>query len=408
MTESVSYKPTIIACYIGNFTQAIVTNITPILFIPLREQFGISYAQFGLLILINFLTQVMVDIAFSRAVDKYGFRPFAVGAHIICVIGFLLFALTPVLFPKNEFIGFMIATVIFAGSGGLLELLLSPIIDSIPSKEKEKAMALLHSFYAWGQVTVVVFTTIAIFLGLHWSLIISLWIIVPFINLFLFRKVPLTQKLHESQIMKIRKLIRTPVFLIAFFAIVFGGASEVIMAQWTSSYMQKGLALPKLVGDILGMCGFAVFLGIGRLLYGLYGEKFDLSKVLIYGSLIAILCYIVVAVSPYTWLSVAACIITGLCVSLLWPGTLIVASSKLPLAGASMFALLAAGGDIGASIGPWLTGIVTDITIKLSPVIHGITAEQVGLRAGILLAAVFPLLSLLFHLILKKQATISK
>ena len=406
MHDKPSYKPTILACYIGNFTQAIVVNFTPVIFIPLREQFGFSYSQFGLLVLVNFITQVAVDILFSKAVDRHGFRPFIVTAHILCVIGFLLFAATPWLFRGSEFLWFLIATVIFSASGGLLELLLSPIIDAIPGDEKAKAMALLHSFYAWGQVAVVVVTTLCIFgFGSRsWPVLVALWAIVPLVNTFLFAKAPLARKAIGAQLMKIRQLILNPIFILAFFAILFGGAAEVTMGQWSSSFLQKGLALPKIVGDMLGLCGFAVMLGVGRLLYGLYGERININKVMILGSLLAILCYVGVALSPFKWLSVVACGITGLCVSLLWPGTLVEASAKLPLAGASMFALLAAGGDIGASLGPWLTGVITDASANLPQGLLGsiaATPEQLGLRVGILSAALLPLGSLVFQLLLR-------
>lgn len=410
MEKAISYKSTINACYIGNFVQATVINLTPIIFIPLREQFGLSYTQFGFLILINFITQVIVDIAFSRAVDKYGFRIFSVIAHILCVIGFIMFAFTPWLFKSNEYIGFLIATIVFSGSGGLLELLLSAIVDAIPTDEKEKAMSILHSFYAWGQVSVVVITTLFLFLfgSRNWYIIVLVWAILPLINAFLFVRVPLAQKVHESQTMKIRELILNPIFIIAFFAIAFGGASEVTIAQWSSSFMEKGLKLPKLVGDILGMCGFALMLGIGRVIYGIYGNKININKVMIYGSFFAIICYIVIAVSPFNSLSLIACCISGICVSLLWPGTLVIASEKLPLAGASLFALLAAGGDIGASIGPWLTGVITDMSEKIIPIQFlsqtGLTIEQLGLRVGILLSTLYPLCCLISHLILKKKS----
>ncbi len=393
--KSMSYKSTVIACYISNFSQAIVINITPIIFIPLKEQFGFSYSQFGLLVLVNFITQVVVDITFSRAVDKHGFRPFAIAAHIFCGAGLVLFALAPFLIPNNVYLGFLMATLIFSGGGGLFELLLSPIIDAIPSEEKEKAMSVLHSFYAWGQVAVVMVTTLSIFMGIPWWVIVLLWSVIPLLNTFLFAKVPLNRKVEADKVMKIKELLRSPVFLFAFGAILFGGASEVTMAQWASSFMEKGIALPKIVGDMLGMCGFAVMLGIGRLLYGIKGSNIDLERILLYGAMSAVVCYVMVAVSPFPWLSVLACCFTGLCVSLLWPGILVVAANRLPLAGASMFALLAAGGDIGASLGPWLTGIVADwgtgITVNLP-----LSQEQLALRLSILVAVIFPIIATLF------------
>ncbi len=399
--KSISYRPTVTACYIANFSQAIVINLTPIIFIPLKEQFGLSYSQFGLLVLTNFIAQVVADIAFSKAVDKHGFRPFILAAHILCAVGLVLFAMAPALLPKNVYLGFLLATIVFSAAGGLFELLLSPIVDAIPTDEKEKAMTVLHSFYAWGQVTVVVVTTLSIFVGVSWRIIVMGWAVVPFLNTFLFAKIPLAVKVEAAKVMKIKELLQSPIFLLAFGAILFGGASEVTMAQWASSFMEKGIALPKIVGDMLGMCGFAVMLGVGRLLYGIKGNKLNMEKVLFYGSMFAAVCYIVVAISPFNWLSILACCVTGICVSLLWPGTLVIASKRLPLAGASMFALLAAGGDVGASIGPWLTGIVADLGSRITTTLP-ITSEQFALRLAMLLAVVFPVFAMLFVRLLSR------
>lgn len=401
-TKPINYKSTIFACYAGNLTQSIVVNVTPIIFIPLREMFGFSYSQFGFLVLLNFFTQVITDVLFSKAVDKYGFRRFILSADILCVFGFVLFGLTPQLFAGNEFIGFSIATIIFSSAGGLLELLLSPIIDAIPVDEenasaKHKAMALLHSVYSWGQVLVVIVTTVMIFFKIDFSIILFVWAVIPFVNIFMFLKVPLPQKVSADKIMKIRNLIKNPVFILAFFAILFGGAAEVTISQWSSSFMQKGLGLPKIVGDMLGMCGFALMMGIGRMTYGLLGQRLNLKNILIGGSFFSIICYVVLALSPFKWLSIVACVVSGLCVSLLWPGTLTIAAEKLPLAGASMFALLAAGGDIGASVGPYFTGIVTDAAMKYStfPIAN---VEQMALKIALLVATIIPIVSFILQM----------
>ena len=242
MGDKQSYKWTIIACYIGYFVQATVINLVPILFVTLRESYGLSYSELGALVLINFVTQVIFDVVFSKPVDKYGFRPFVVIAHGICALGLILFALIPRIFSGNIFGGFILSTIIFSGGGGLLELVISPIIDSIPSDDKATAMSLLHSFYAWGQVTIVIVTTIFLFsFGIDkWWIIMMIWTIVPVINFFIFMKVPLTQKVHESKVMKIRELIKNPIFIVAFFAIMLGAASEVSMNQWAATFMERG------------------------------------------------------------------------------------------------------------------------------------------------------------------------
>lgn len=401
----ISYKSTIKACYIGYFIQSIVVNLAPLLFIPLREQFGFSYTQLGLLVVTNFVTQVIFDIVFSKPVDKYGFRPFVVVAHVMCVVGFVLFAFTPTIFVGHELLGFLIATIVFSGAGGLLELILSPIIDAIPSDDKASAMSLLHSFYAWGQVAVILITTFFLFIfgKDSWSIIVLIWAIVPFINTFIFANVPLMQKVEACEVMKIRELIKSPIFIIAFFAIMMGAASEVTMNQWTSTFMEKGLMLPKIIGDTAGMCMFAIMLGVGRVIFGIYGSKLDVNKIMIRGSLFAAICYVIVAISPINIISIIACAACGIFVSLLWPGTLVVASDKLPLAGASMFALLAAAGDVGAAAGPWLMGKVTDVVTVSMPSLtnSAMSPEQLGLRMAMLIAAIFPIVTMILHKVLK-------
>ena len=392
----ISYKSTTVACYIGNFVQAIVINLTPILFIPLREQFGLSFEQLGFLILINFFTQVVCDIAFSNMVDKYGFRPFVVAAHALTVTGFLLFALSPVVLT-DPYPGFILATIVFSGSGGLLELLLSPIVNAIPTDEKATAMSVLHSFYAWGQVAVVLITTLFLF-GFgrtSWQWIMVLWTIPAMVNFILFMKVPLAPPVAEEHRQGMQMLILKPFFIVAFFAIMLGGASEVSMSQWASAFMEKAMSLPKVIGDIAGMCMFGLMLGVGRLLYGVYGKKINVNQVMSAGAFLAIFCYLVVALSPVNIFSLIACAACGFAVSLLWPGTLVITAEKFPLAGAWLFAILAAGGDIGASVGPWMMGVITEQAPRLAlfsglAASLGLNQEQLGLRLGMLAGVIFP------------------
>ena len=398
VVEKISYKSTVYACYIGNFVQATVINLTPILFIPLREQFGLSYEQLGFLILINFLTQVACDIGFSTLVDRYGFRPFITTAHLLTVIGFAVFAFSPYLFPASPYTGFVIGTIIFSGSGGLLELLLSPIVNAIPSDEKAAAMSVLHSFYAWGQVTVVLVTTLFLFLfgEINWQVIMLLWTLPAVFNFYLFLKAPLAPAIPEEHRQGMRQLILKPFFIVSFLAIMLGGAAEVSISQWSSAFMEKGVNLPKVVGDIAGMSMFAVMLGLGRLLYGIYGKRIQVNRVMMAGSLLAAGCYLVVALSPNAVLSLAACALCGFAVSLLWPGTLVIAAERFPLAGAWLFAILAAGGDIGASLGPWLISLVTEQGPRWAPVAGltaglGLSAEQLGLRLGMLAGVLCPI-----------------
>lgn len=375
----------------------------PLLFIPLKEQFGLSYSQLGILVSINFITQLIFDIIFSKPVDKYGFRPFIFSAHILCVIGFLMLSLTPIIFKDNIYFGLVLSTLVFSSAGGLLELLISPIIDSIPSDNKASDMSLLHSFYAWGQFIVITITSLFLFIfGMDkWNIIVFIWIIPAFLNIFIFMNAPLVNKVSSLEVMKIRDLFKSPIFIIAFFAIMFGASSEVTINQWASTFMSESLLIPKVYADIIGMGSFAIMLGLGRVIYGKYGSKIDVSKIMIIGSFCSFICYIIIATSKVSEINILASALCGIFVSLLWPGTLVVASEKLPLAGASMFALLAASGDFGASLGPWFVGFITDSVNSSSIFIN--YPEDLAFRISILIASIFPVLTMLFHILLKNK-----
>ena len=398
MTKTnLTYKTTIKACYLGFLVQATVINLTPVLFIPLREQFSLSFGQLGLLVLINFITQVIVDILFSHTVDRHGYRPFLTVAHIFVAAGFVFFALSPV-FLKNPYAGFIAGTLLFSSGGGLLELLLSPTVNAIPSESKSASMSLVHSFYAWGQMGVIIITTLFLFIfgRQSWPLIMILWALPPVINAVLFSKVPFGPSVSEEHREGILKHVRNRFFIAAVFAIAFGGASELVISQWSSAFMEKVMYIPKALGDISGMAMFALMLGMGRLLHGKYGKHISLYKLMITGTAAAFLCYLIVALSPYDVLSLIACAVSGFAVSLLWPGILVLSAERFPLAGTWLFAFLAAGGDIGASIGPWAMGVIADNAVKVSFIADianklGLNAEQAGMRTGLLFSALFPL-----------------
>ena len=414
---NVSYKITLLACYVGYFVQAVNVNLVAVIFIPLREQFGLTYAQFGTLISVNFIVQLIISISASKPLDRFGTRPFVVPSLCSCVVGLFLFAFTPALFPGHIYPGFMASMLFIAIGGGLLELCLSPIVDAIPSgaADSSKALSFLHSFYAWGQAAVVLLTTGLLYAGVRWSVIVMLWAVIPAVDMLLFSRAPIAERATGDKALPIRKLLGMRAFVIALIAIAFGGAVETIIAQYASSFLERGVGLPKITGDILGLCGFAMFLGIGRLLYGVFGEKININAILIGGSALAFSAYLVIALAPAdapTALSVAPPVIAialcGLFVSLLWPGTLAIASKNLPFAGASLFALLAASGSLGCSIGPWVSGVVTDFSMRFNPgdfafAFGGtLNPEQFGLRVGLLIAAIFPLASLISQIVLKK------
>ncbi len=397
--SNISYNSTIFACNMGLFAQAVVINLIPTLFIPLKEEFGFTYGQLGILVLINFLTQLFCDIIFSNSADKHGFRPLAIASPVLIFIGLVLFALTPVLLPYKPIVGFIISTVIFSSGSGLAELILSPIVNAIPTEEKTRAMSFLHASYCWGFVTVVSVTTILIqiFSRASWQFIMLFWSILPLVNAIMFINVPIADGLPAEKRQGMKTLITNKYFIMFFIIIFAGGSAELSISQWASSFIEKGIALPKVAGDILGVCGFAIMMGIGRSISGNLGNRLDTSKSMLYGMLVLTFCLVVAALSPFPWLNVVAIIIGGLAVSLQWPGALMIAADFFPLAGSWMFAILAAGGDIGASFAPWLLGNIADyvssnpIAITLSQNI-GITSEQLGLRTAMLCGTFFPIL----------------
>jgi MFS family permease len=405
MNEKFNYRHTMAACYFVNFFQAIGCVI-PILLIPIRDLYGLSYTQFGVLVTVNFFTQLSSDVLFSKPVERFGFRPFAVGAPIVSCLGLVFFAASPVLLPGREFAGFCIGVFFFAASAGLQELLLSPIFDALPLPKEAKArnMSFLHSFFAWGQIFVILVTTglVAILGKARWQTIVFGWALVPLAGAVLFALVPLWARVKAGSEMKIRSLFKNRIFLWTVAAIITGGAAEVTMSQWASAFIERGLALPKIIGDTLGVCVFSLTLALGRTLYAFFGGKISIHKMMIAGSAGAAFLYLCAALSPFPVIGLIACALTGFCVSLLWPGSVIIAAKHLPTAGASMFALLSASGDLGASMASFGAGRVAD-TVGALPLL-GLSGEQAGLRTALLFAALFPLLSVLVNLVLKRLA----
>ncbi|MHB1456344.1 MAG: MFS transporter [Armatimonadota bacterium] len=407
------FRLTTFSCFVGIFVQAIITNITAILFVPLMGLYGFTYVHLGILVGVNFSAQVMSDIIFSGLIDKLGYRKLVLPACISAFIGLVLFGLTPSIF-NNIFSGMLISTIIFSMASGLLEVLLSPIINAMPNEDKACAMSLMHSFYAWGQVATIIVTTVFIFLfgHKHWQIIVLIWAIVPCVNYIMFTKSHFPDIIPDEHRLNMRDIFHKAFYLFALAAILFGAATEVVMNQWASTFTEKSLNISKLVGDLGGMCIFAIMLGLGRMLYGKYGGMLKISNVLIYCSILSIICYLTVAMAP-AGISLAACGICGLGASLLWPGTLVISAERYPLAGAWMFAILAAAGDIGAGVGPWLTGLVIDrsgdsfVTGYLREILN-ISQDQAILRTGILFAVIFPVCTLICHLVLKNMQKVKQ
>ncbi len=411
-----AYRRTTLSCFVGIFVQAIITNLTAILFIPLMGLYDLHYGQLGILVGVNFTAQVSADLIFSGLIDKLGYRRIILPASLTACAGLILFALSPWLFPGREFTGFLLATIVFSFAAGLHEILLSPIIAAIPGNDKGPAMSLMHSFYAWGQVVTIIITTVLLFVLPYtaWPFIVLFWALIPLVDFLMFAGAPFPDLVAEHERQNMKDLLLKPFYLLALLAILSGAGAEIVMNQWASTLAEKALAMPKLTGDLLGMCLFALMIGLGRMLYGAYGSRISMYKVLIGGSFLATVLYLIVALSPVNSISLAACALCGLAVALLWPGTLVVCSERYPLAGAWMFAILAAAGDVGAAVAPWLTGRVVEISLKaqvtgLFAEWLGIFKEQAAIRLGLLAATIFPLIAFFTHLALqrlsKKQDT---
>lgn len=415
MGREISYKSTIAACYIGNITMAAITNFLPIMFITLRGQFGLSFSQLGALTFINFITQVTVDFSVGALVDKYGFRRFILASAILTVLGFTLFASAPWI-TGRPYPLFIAATIIYSGSCGLLELLLSPIVNSIPTEEKTKALSMLHAFYCWGVIFVALVSTVALrLLGSgRWQLIMLMWVAVPVIDFILFLKVPLAPPVPEEKRQGFSQLGNKKIYLLLCFAILCGAASELAIAQWASAFVEKGLGVSKLFGDIVGVCGFAFMMGVGRVILGKKGEseKINLNVVLMVCFALSAVFYVVAALSGSSAVSLIACAVTGLAVSTLWPGMLVAATRVFPLAGAWMFAVMSGFGDTGGAAAPWLAGKIADAVQTMPAALEycsatGTDIEQLGLKSGVLVSAIFPVIGFILMFAVIHECKIS-
>lgn len=383
-------------CYLGMFIQALVINLTPLLFIPLKEQFGLTYEQLGRLVLINFLTQMVVDLICCALADRVSIKPLVVAANVLAGAGLWVFGLAPGYFA-HPYDGLVLGTVVFSIGCGLLEVLLSPIINAVPSERKEADMALLHAFYPIGKVVVIIVTALVIYLWgtEHWRGIVLAWSLFPFLNTVGFLLVKTPPLAEEGKRQPLRALFREPIYLALLLAIGLAGATELTLAQWSSAFLEKGLGVSKLVADGVGFCLFGVGMIAGRLWMGLKGEGLDLRRVMIGSALLSAGMCLVLSLSPWPWLSLLVCAPAGVFVSMLWPGSLSLSAARFPLAGASMFAMMAAAGDTGAAFMPWAVGLIADSSglTWLKPLLgEALTPEQLGLRAGLLLTTICPLI----------------
>jgi fucose permease len=409
MTHTFTYKDTLIACYLGYITQAIVNNLAPLLFIIFQDQFAISFEQIGRLILINFGTQIAADILTLRYADRIGHRRVLVTAHVMSAAGLIGLAIFPHIFP-SPYMGLVAAVVIYAIGGGIIEVMVSPVVESLPGDAKASAMSLLHSFYCWGQMGVVLITTLLIWAmgGELWFLLPVLWAAVPLYNLVRFLKVPLMPLPPHEEKMSIGSLFNSRIFLIALVLMVCAASSELTMSQWSSLFAEKGLQVPKLVGDIMGPFLFAAFMGTGRLLFGFWGHRINLNNALLVSGLLCVGCYLVTVFASNPVVALLACALTGLSVALMWPGTFSAGAAAFPRGGTVMFGLLAVFGDLGAATGPWIAGLTSDVAqasqrLMAWSLTDALTPEQLGLKAGLLVTIIFPILFVAGILLLRRE-----
>jgi len=408
-----TYDGTRRACYTANVVQAIVNNLAPLLFIVFQTHYDLPVEMLGRLVLLNFGAQLVTALVVMPYIDRMGFRVPLVGAHVLCVVGLVLLPIAPSIAP-TPYLGLCIAVVIYAIGGGLLEVVVSPLIEALPTPAhgKAAAMSLLHSFYCWGQVTVVVGTTLTLtVLGLDtWRILPLLWAIIPLINLIGFLRVPLPESVSEHDRTPIGDLSRKPFFLAALCLMLCTGATELTMSQWSSLFAEDALGVDKVWGDLAGPCLFAIFMGLGRTAYGFWGQRIPLLAAMIACGVLATACYLTVALAPSPAVSLAACAVTGLAVSLMWPGTFSLAARQFPRGGAAMFGLLAVFGAAGGAIGPWLAGFLADLSTSATGVMARIgdaipSDGGSGLRAGILITTIFPLTVVVVATILHRVTT---
>ncbi|MGI5901067.1 MAG: MFS transporter [Desulfitobacteriia bacterium] len=406
MTNSIrNYRRTLRACNLGGFIESASMNLSPFLFIPLNVLYGITYTQIGFLVFLNFAAQFVADVFLGHPINKYGYRPFCIGSQFAVVFALVLFAGAPLLMPDNPFILLVIATIILGGAAGLMEALLSPLTKAIPTEDSKDAnFMIMHTSFAAGIFAAAFFTTILLYiLGTEmWQLVVLLWAILPLVNAFMFINAPMPKIIPESQRMKVGQILKNKIFIIGFFAIFFGAATELLIVQWGSSYLEKGLGISKIVGDVGGLCLFAFMLGLARILYVKTEGRFNLNNLMIYGSLACVVCYIILATAPSIWIVLAAFGLIGFFSSMLWTGTLLVTANKLPNTGVFIFAFLAGGGDLGTAFAGQAVGSLSDFFVAHAPA--GVQAHQYGLRLAIAVAIIIPVLSVIFQLILKKLA----
>lgn len=386
-----NYNKTLIACYLGFVTQAISANFTPLLFVTFRDAYGISLEKIAMIPMVFYLSQLVVDLLATRYADKIGYRRCVVASQVLSAAGLAAMAFLPELFP-TPFVGLLTSVILYAVGSGLIEVLISPIVEACPFENKEGVMSLLHSFYCWGAMGVILGSTIFFFLfGVEsWKLLALIWALVPLYNTFNFIRCPIERLVEDGEGMSIRNLFGTPVFWLMILLMICSGASEISMAQWASAFTETALKVPKMIGDLAGPCSFAMLMGLSRLLYGKFSEKLELTRVMLICGVMCAGCYLLAALSAIPLLGLVGCAVCGFSVGIMWPGSISISSRKCPKGGTAMFAFLALAGDLGGTVSPALVGSISEMAGG-------------NLKTGLLAGAAFPVVLAAVLLILKKE-----
>ena len=385
------YNRTMYACFVGYIVQAIVNNFVPLLFLTFHTNYGIPLSKITLLVTVNFLLQLCVDALSVAVVDRVGYRPMAVLAHVCSAAGLILLTVLPEALD-DPFVGLLIALAVYALGGGLLEVLISPIVEACPTDNKEKAMSLLHSFYCWGHMGVVLLSTLffALFGIQNWKILALIWALIPILNGIAFLRVPIAPLIEGGERgMKLSELAKNKLFWLFMLAMVCAGASEQAVSQWASAFAEMGLGVSKTLGDLMGPMLFALMMGLARAIYGKYGDRIRLEKFMLLSCLLCVASYLITSLSPWPALGLVGCGICGFSVGIFWPGTFSMASASLRRGGTALFCMLALAGDLGCSLGPTVVGMAS-------------SAVGDNLKIGILVAILFPLL-LTFCVQLRKR-----
>lgn len=392
MSQQKNYKKTLTACYLGFVTQAISANFTPLLFLTFKGTYGITLEKIALIPLVFYFTQLLVDIVAAKFADRVGYRLCVIASQVLSSAGLVALTILPELMP-SPFAGILIAVGLYAIGSGLIEVLLSPIVEACPFENKAGVMSLLHSFYCWGAVGVILGSTcfFAIFGLANWKILTILWALIPLWNAVNFISCPIEKLGEEGGNLSIRQLLSVPMFWGMIFLMICAGSSEATMCQWASAFTESALKVSKVTGDLAGPCLFAAFMGVARMVYGKMSEKMDLVKTMLLCGFCAVICYLLASLSSLAVLGLFGCAFCGLAVGIMWPGTISLSSRKCPAGGTAMFAFLALAGDLGATAGPVLVGKVAELTGE-------------NLKNGLFAATIFPVCLTLGLLLLYKQS----